>query len=92
MAASAVSSKMPNMLGVERDLNLKETELCLGLSGDAAHHGSLLSQQHHYRSHSTCNLSLWHSEPSNSQALETDVSTHPTSADRSSPKTGTLST
>ncbi|XP_021822039.1 auxin-responsive protein IAA14-like [Prunus avium] len=33
MAASAVSRKMPNMLGVERDLNLKETELCLGLPG-----------------------------------------------------------
>ncbi|KAH7522212.1 hypothetical protein FEM48_Zijuj07G0114400 [Ziziphus jujuba var. spinosa] len=28
-----VSRKMTNMVGVERDLNLKETELCLGLPG-----------------------------------------------------------
>ncbi|KAJ0035832.1 hypothetical protein Pint_24688 [Pistacia integerrima] len=30
-----VSLKMANMLGAERDLNLKETELCLGLPGGA---------------------------------------------------------
>ena len=28
-----VSRKMANMLGTERDLNFKETELCLGLPG-----------------------------------------------------------
>ncbi|KAL5782753.1 hypothetical protein ACOSP7_007782 [Xanthoceras sorbifolium] len=28
-----VGLKMPNMLGADRDLNLKETELCLGLPG-----------------------------------------------------------
>lgn len=31
-----VSRKMTNVLGTERDLNFKETELCLGLPGAGA--------------------------------------------------------